>query len=52
MEKNKRLKKKKSVKKAKILWGRWDKKDLNILRFNRKMGKWENTQMLDLYLWQ
>ena len=52
-EKSKRVKKKKNRKKGYSLEKiGWDGKDLNILRGNRKRRKWENTQMLDLYLWQ
>ena len=53
MGESKRVKKKKNRKKGDSLEKiGWDGKDLNILRGNRKMRKWENTQMLDLYLWQ
>jgi hypothetical protein len=44
MGESKRVKKKKNRKKGDSL-GKigWDGKDLNILRGNRKMRKWENT---------
>lgn len=54
MEKNKRLKKKQKHEEGQDSLEKigWDGKDLNILRGNRKMRKWENIQMLDLFLWQ
>ena len=53
-EKSKRLKKKQKHEEGQDSLEKigWNGKDLNILRGNRKMRKWENTQMLDLYLWQ